>query len=76
LQYRFEVPDSLPESEEHGDNYHLWRLNLHGDMPGVDLNRSIEIPVYRSAEKSRNIATLSMQNQHQDIAVLNKLPHP
>lgn len=63
LQYRFEVPDGLPESEEHGDNYHLWRLNLHGDMPGVDLNRSFEIPVYRNAEKSRHTAILSTQHQ-------------
>lgn len=63
LQYRFQVPDSLPESEEHGDNYHLWRLNLHCDMPGVDLSRSFEIPVYRSTEKSRHIVTLSTQHQ-------------
>jgi len=44
LQYRFEVPSGLPESEEHGDNEYLWRLDLHGDMPGVDQSRSFEIP--------------------------------
>ncbi|MGZ5029573.1 MAG: hypothetical protein ACXV8I_03100, partial [Methylobacter sp.] len=43
LQYRFEVPNGLPASEEHGDNYHFWRLSLHGDIPGVDLSRSFEI---------------------------------
>lgn len=63
LQYRFELPDGLPESEEHGDNYHLWRLDLHGEMPGVDLSRSFDIPVYRGAEKSRHITTLSTQHQ-------------
>lgn len=63
LQYRFEVPDGLPETEEHGNNYHLWRLNVHGDMPGVDLHRSFEIPVYPGPEKSRLIATLSTQYQ-------------
>ncbi|MGZ4996756.1 MAG: DUF3592 domain-containing protein [Methylobacter sp.] len=67
LQYRFEVPDGLPESEERGDNYNFWRLSLHGDMPGVDLSRSFEIPVYRNTEKSRHIATLSPQHQPTDI---------
>lgn len=63
LQFRFEVPTGLPESEEHGDNYHFWRLSLHGDMPGVDLSRNFEIPVYRTAEKSRHIDILSTQHQ-------------
>ena len=63
LQFRFEVPDGLPESEAYGNNYHLWRLNLHSDMPGVDLNRSFEIPVYRSAEKSRQNIALATQHQ-------------
>jgi hypothetical protein len=63
LQYRFEVPNGLPASEEHGDNYHFWRLSLHGDIPGVDLSRSFEIPVYRTAEKSRHIVILSAQHQ-------------
>ncbi|MDD5410765.1 MAG: hypothetical protein PHF31_05015 [Methylobacter sp.] len=40
------MPDSLPESEEHGDNYRLWLLKIHGDMTGVDLNCGFEIPVY------------------------------
>jgi hypothetical protein len=63
LQFRFEVPDGLPESEAYGNNYHLWRLNLHSDMPGVDLNRGFEIPVYRSAEKSRQNIALATQYQ-------------
>lgn len=61
LQYRFEVPDGLPASEEHGGNYHLWRLDVHGDMPGVDLKRSFEIPVYVGNEKARHIDMLSTQ---------------
>lgn len=61
LQFRFEVPDGLPTSEDHSNNYHLWRLTVHGDLPGVDLNRSFELPVYRNAEKSRHIKTFSPQ---------------
>lgn len=63
LHYRFEVPDGLPASEEFGDNYNLWRLNLHGDMPGVDLQRIFEIPVYPGLEKSHHIGILSTQHQ-------------
>ncbi|MCL7423437.1 MAG: DUF3592 domain-containing protein, partial [Methylobacter sp.] len=77
LQFRFEVPDGLPESEEYGNNYHLWRLNLHSDMPGVDLNRSFEIPVYRSAEKSRQNIALSTQYQppgHTQASAATLLP--
>jgi hypothetical protein len=56
------VPDGLRASEEPSNSYHLWRLNVHGDMPGVDLQRSFEIPVYPGREKSRHIATLSSQH--------------
>lgn len=63
LQCRFEVPDGLPASEAHSNNYHLWRLNVHGDMPGVDLQRSFEIPVYPGLEKSRRITSLSTQER-------------
>lgn len=62
LQFRFEVPNGLPESEEISDNYHLWRLSVYGDLPGVDLKRNFEIPVYRNIEKSRRITTLSTQH--------------
>lgn len=63
LQFRFEVPDGLPGSEASSDNYHLWRLNLHGDLPGVDLERSFELPAYPGLEKSRHITALSTQYQ-------------
>ncbi|MGR8935837.1 MAG: DUF3592 domain-containing protein [Gammaproteobacteria bacterium] len=64
LHYRFEVPDGLPASDaQRNDNYHFWRLDVHGDLPGVDLQRSFDIPVYRSAEKSRRITTLSARHR-------------
>lgn len=46
LQFRFAVPSGLPESQEHSDRYHLWRLNVNAKLPGADLNRSFEIPVF------------------------------
>lgn len=46
LEFRFQVPDGLPSSEEYSDNYHLWRLYLEANIPGANLDRSFEIPVY------------------------------
>ena len=63
LKFRFEVPDELPESEPYGSSYHLWRLAVQGEMAGADLDRSFEIPVYRTAEKSKHIAALSPRRQ-------------
>jgi hypothetical protein len=70
LQFRFEVPDGLPESEAHGDNYHLWRLTVRGEMAGVDLDRNFEIPVYRTGEKSQRIAALSARERPQGVPEL------
>ena len=65
LVFRFEVPDGLHESEEHSDNYYLWRLTISAEMPGTDLNRDFEIPVYRTAKRSRTISVDSA----------NEVPH-
>ena len=55
LGFRFTVPDNLPEADvEQSGNYHFWRLNVTGDIPGVDLNRQFNIPVYSTGETSRS----------------------
>jgi Protein of unknown function (DUF3592) len=54
LVFRFDVPEGLGESDtEHDDSYKLWRLNLAADLPGTDLDRNYEIPVYATAQQSR-----------------------
>lgn len=63
LHYRFEIPDGLPASEPRSNNYHFWRLDVHGDMPGVDLQRRFEIPVYPGMGKSRRIIPLSTRQR-------------
>lgn len=63
LQFRFEVPDNLPVSEEQNDSYHLWRLNVEADIPGVDLDRSFEIPVYATGEQSHHLNFKSSEEQ-------------
>lgn len=55
LSFRFDVPDGLRASEEHSDSYNKWNLGIEADLPGVDLNRQFEIPVFQTSEKSRFI---------------------
>ncbi|MES9993881.1 MAG: DUF3592 domain-containing protein [Candidatus Thiodiazotropha sp.] len=53
LSFRFSVPEGLNPSEEETGNYHLWRLTIKLEQPGIDLDRSYTIPVYATGEKSR-----------------------
>jgi len=56
LQFRFDVPEGLHESDvEHDDSYYLWRLNLRAELPGTDVDRDYELPVYATAQQSRYI---------------------
>lgn len=58
LTFRFDVPDGLDPSDavRDGDDYHLWRLNISADLPGADLDRDFEIPVYPTGEQSRHLS--------------------
>jgi hypothetical protein len=58
LSFRFDVPDGQRESDpqKRGDSYHLWRLNLRADIPGTDLNRDFDIPVFATEQRSQNIS--------------------
>ena len=55
LQFRFEVPDGLMESQESAARYYLWRLDVHLEMEGTDLDRSFELPVFKTGGHSRAI---------------------
>jgi hypothetical protein len=63
LSFRFDVPPDLNESDavQGGDDYHLWRLSLQADLPGMDINRDYEIPVYATAARSEHLEEYSMQ---------------
>ena len=58
LTFRFSVPPDTAESDASPDNdaYHLWRLSINAELPGVDLNRDFEIPVYATATASQAIS--------------------
>ncbi len=62
LSFRFDVPDNLKESDadQSEDAYYLWRLNLQADLPGVDIDRACEIPVYATGEHSARLSESSI----------------
>ncbi len=54
LTFRFDVPDGLQAADaEQEGSYIIWRLNLAADLPGTDLDRDYELPVYATAQESR-----------------------
>lgn len=56
LGFRFDVPQDLPQADvEQSGAYHFWRLSVSAEVPGIDLNRGYNIPVFATGEISRNI---------------------
>ena len=56
--FQFDVPTGWQESDatHEDDSWYLWRLNIRADIPGTDLDRDYEIPVYATARQSRFIS--------------------
>ena len=77
LTFRFDVPEGLAESDANpgGEDYDLWRMNLKAELPGTDIDRDYEIPVYATKQRSRQLRDISIrqakaeQNQVDDVAV-------
>ncbi len=63
LGFQFAVPDGLDESDadQSEDSYYLWRLNLKAELPGVDIDRDYEIPVYATHESSAGLSDVSFE---------------
>ncbi len=36
------------------DNYHYWAVHLRADLPGVDLDRAFEVPVFETDQPTRS----------------------
>lgn len=64
LRFRFDVPHNLNQSdaEQSDDSYYLWRLNISARLPGVDVDRNYEIPVYATGRKSAGLSDSSIQH--------------
>jgi hypothetical protein len=62
LTFRFDIPEGFNESDtEKDDNYHEWRLNLHAELAGADLDRNYDLPVYATATQSRFLSNIAVQ---------------
>ena len=68
LTFRFDVPDRLDESDavQKGDSYYSWRLNLRAELPGTDVDRDYEIPVYATAQQSRYLSDRAVQRSRHE----------
>lgn len=56
LAFRFDVPDHLPEADsERGSTYHFWRVTVKAELPGADLNRKYDIPVFNTGTQSSSV---------------------
>lgn len=65
LSFRFDVPGDLPEAEvDQSNNYVFWRLKLSADIPGADLDRQYNIPVFKTGKQSTQI-THDISAQHE-----------
>jgi len=53
LVFRFAVPGGLPEADiEQTGAYHFWRIGIKAEIPGIDLDRSYNIPVFATGATS------------------------
>ncbi len=80
LSFRFDVPQNLSESDadQSEDSYYIWRLNLQAELPGVDIDRDYEIPVYATGENSAQLSEISIdqargEQQQLDLQVIERL---
>lgn len=64
LEILFEVDSGLPESDLRDESsYHLWRLHIEADLPGVDFDRAFEIPVFPTGASARELRRLSTEHR-------------
>lgn len=73
--FRFEVPKNLKPSDalKNGSDYHLWRLHLKGKLPGIDIDRDYEIPVYPTRQQSMRLPARAVLASGQATQQLERL---
>ncbi len=74
LEFRFSVPDNLPEADAKptNDKYYFWRLTLSAELKDTSLKRSYNIPVYKTGEQSDSIRhDISAQHSHKQQQIHN-----
>lgn len=79
----FNVPPDLPPSEAPGNDYTCWRLTITADLPGIDLDRQFDLPVFATAQQTSAGLPLStdhpqaieeQEKQFERVANLEQIP--
>ena len=72
LTFRFDVPEGLAETdaEPEGDSHDAWRLNLKAELPGADLDRDYDIPVYATATESHLLSKIAVERSRQELGAI------
>lgn len=72
LTFRFDIPEGLNASDtDRDDSYYLWRLNLQATLPGTDLDRDYDIPVFPTAMKSRHLSDMAVRKSRAEQNAIN-----
>lgn len=50
LSLGFDIPENLPATEPVSTDYHFWRLELAARLPGANLRREFDIPVFTQTQ--------------------------
>ena len=73
LWFCFDVPNHLPASEETSSNYHHWQLQANADIPGIDFERTWELPVFATGKASRDAGRKVRESNEEVMAALEGL---
>ena len=72
LTFRFDIPEGFNESDtEKDDSYYAWRLNLHAELAGTDLDRDYDLPVYATGTRSRFLSKIAVQKSRDKQSVVD-----
>ena len=72
LVFRFDIPEGLDASDtDQDDSYYLWRLNLRAELPGTDIDRDYDIPVYATSAQSRHLSDRAVQKARYEQNVID-----
>ncbi|MEQ8204855.1 MAG: DUF3592 domain-containing protein [Woeseia sp.] len=68
--FRFDVPADLEPSDarRNKERYRLWRINISAELPGTNLDRDYDIPVYPTATQSHQLPAMAIQSANSQQA--------
>jgi len=69
VSFCFDVPSGLTGSQPHSNNHYKWNLGLTINLPGIDLDRTYEIPVFATGEQSRYVDQDRIEQQFDEASV-------